>query len=51
MMTYGSILTSMRAVIRSTGDSVGGSSGGGPVTSLLTMLLTGGSGGGLKQVH
>lgn len=50
MMTYGSILTSMRAAIRSTGDSVGG--GGGPVTSLITMLVTGGSaGGGLRQVH
>ncbi|KAF3336068.1 metacaspase-1-like isoform X1 [Carex littledalei] len=47
MMTYGSILTSMRAAIRGTGDSVGG---GGPVTSLITMLLTGGSaGGGLRQ--
>ncbi|KAJ4774110.1 Metacaspase-1 [Rhynchospora pubera] len=46
MMTYGSILNSMRAAIRSTGDSMGG----GPVTSLITMLLTGGSaGGGLRQ--
>jgi metacaspase-1 len=46
-MTYGSILTSMRDAIRSTGDSMGG----GAVTTLITMLLTGGSaGGGLRQV-
>lgn len=46
--TYGSMLNSMRAVIRSTGNDLGG----GVVTSLLTMLLTGGStvGGGLRQV-
>ncbi|KAF5744254.1 metacaspase-1 [Tripterygium wilfordii] len=47
--TYGSILNSMRAVIRSTGNDFGGG-GGGAVTSLLTMLLTGGSAiGGLRQ--
>lgn len=45
--TYGSMLNSMRAVIRSTGNDLGG----GAVTSLLTMLLTGGSlSGGLRQV-
>ncbi|XP_077237315.1 metacaspase-1-like [Tasmannia lanceolata] len=45
--TYGSILTSMRSTIRSSG---GGDVGGGPVTTLISMLLTGGSvGGGLKQ--
>ncbi|KAJ9171150.1 hypothetical protein P3X46_014552 [Hevea brasiliensis] len=44
--TYGSILNSMRAAIRNTGNDLGG----GAVTSLLTMLLTGGSiGGGLRQ--
>jgi hypothetical protein len=47
--TYGSLLNSMRAVIRSTGSS--NDLGGGAVTSLLTMLLAGGSlGGGLRQV-
>ncbi|KAK1261318.1 Metacaspase-1 [Acorus gramineus] len=44
--TYGSILNSMRSMIRNTGDQMGG----GPVTSVITMLLTGGSaGGGLRQ--
>eukprot|EP00262_Sarcandra_glabra_P009976 TRINITY_DN24818_c0_g1_i1.p1 TRINITY_DN24818_c0_g1~~TRINITY_DN24818_c0_g1_i1.p1 ORF type:complete len:365 (+),score=35.67 TRINITY_DN24818_c0_g1_i1:173-1267(+) len=44
--TYGSILTSMRSTISSTGSDIGG----GAVTSLLTMLLTGGSlSGGLRQ--
>lgn len=49
--TYGSMLNSMRSVIRSTGNNTN-DLGGGVVTSLLTMLLTGGStlGGGLKQV-
>lgn len=52
--TYGSMLTSMRAAIRSVGnDGGGGMAGGGAVTSILGMLLTGGSGGfgggGLKQ--
>ncbi|GAB4844260.1 Metacaspase-1 [Ancistrocladus abbreviatus] len=46
--TYGSILNSMRAAIRNTGNDVG--LGGGVVSSLLTMLVTGGSvGGGLRQ--
>ncbi|GMY22980.1 metacaspase-1 [Fagus crenata] len=46
--TYGSLLNSMRAVIRSTGSN--NDLGGGAVTSLLTMLLAGGSlGGGLRQ--
>ncbi|GAB2270877.1 Metacaspase-1 [Dionaea muscipula] len=46
--TYGSILNSMRAAIRATGNDNG--LGGGVVTSLLTMLITGGSlGGGLRQ--
>lgn len=46
--TYGTILTSMRSTIRSTGDSLSA----GPVTSLITMLLTGGSmPGTLRQVH
>lgn len=44
--TYGSILTAMRSIIRSTDADIGG----GAVSTLLTMLLTGGSGGvGLKQ--
>ncbi|XP_010269855.1 PREDICTED: metacaspase-1-like [Nelumbo nucifera] len=44
--TYGSILTSMRATIRNTGNDLGG----GVVTSVISMLLTGGSlGGGLRQ--
>ncbi|KAL8159347.1 hypothetical protein V2J09_000884 [Rumex salicifolius] len=48
--TYGSMLNSMRAAIRNTGNDLGGG-GGGVVTSLLTMLVSGGSlGGGLKQV-
>lgn len=38
--TYGSLLSSMRSVIRSTGSN---DLGGGAVTSLLTMLLSGGS--------
>jgi hypothetical protein len=48
--TYGSMLNSMRSVLRSTGSS--NDLGGGVVTSLLTMLLTGGStlSGGLRQV-
>lgn len=48
--TYGSMLNSMRAAIRNTGNS-GGAVGGGAVTSLLTMLVSGGSlsGGGLRQ--
>ena len=46
--TYGSVLSSMRTAIRSTGSN---DLGGGAVTSLLTMLVTGGSvGGGLRQV-
>lgn len=47
--TYGSMLNSMRSVLRSTGSN---DLGGGVVTSLLTMLLTGGStlSGGLRQV-
>lgn len=45
--TYGSILTSMRATIRSTSNEMSG----GPVTSLITMLLAGSSlGGGFTQV-
>lgn len=45
--TYGSILTSMRATIRSTSNEMSG----GPVTSLITMLLAGSSlGGGFRQV-
>ncbi|KAK4592569.1 hypothetical protein RGQ29_016915 [Quercus rubra] len=45
--TYGSVLSSMRTAIRSTGSN---DLGGGAVTSLLTMLVTGGSvGGGLRQ--
>ncbi|XP_059446131.1 metacaspase-1-like [Corylus avellana] len=46
--TYGSMLNSMRSVLRSTGSN---DLGGGVVTSLLTMLLTGGStlSGGLRQ--
>lgn len=52
-VTYGSILTAMRAAIRDAGTgSSGPDLGGGVVTSLLTMLLTGGSvgAGGLRQV-
>lgn len=45
--TYGSILNSMRATIRSTSNEMSG----GPVTTLISMLLTGGSlGGGSRQV-
>ncbi|XP_050385013.1 metacaspase-1-like [Argentina anserina] len=58
--TYGSILTSMRNTIRSTGSGGGGpgsavssllGGGSGAVTSLVGMLLTGGSvgSGGLRQ--
>ncbi|KAJ3680490.1 hypothetical protein LUZ60_016768 [Juncus effusus] len=48
--TYGSVLTAMRAAIRSTGGSAAAGGGGGPVSSLLTMLVAGGSGGGgLRQ--
>ncbi|KAJ8649946.1 hypothetical protein MRB53_002969 [Persea americana] len=44
--TYGSILNSMRATIRSTSNEMSG----GPVTTLISMLLTGGSlGGGSRQ--
>ncbi|GAB4862002.1 Metacaspase-1 [Ancistrocladus abbreviatus] len=45
--TYGSMLNSMRAAIRNTGNDVG--LGGGLVTSLLTMLVTGGSLSGVGQ--
>lgn len=50
--TYGSILNSMRSLIRNAGNG-GGSIGGGVVTSLVSMLLTGGSviAGGLTQVN
>lgn len=45
--TYGSILNSMRATIRSTSNEMSG----GPVTTLISMLLTGGSlAGGSRQV-
>ncbi|KAK9757735.1 hypothetical protein RND81_01G182800 [Saponaria officinalis] len=48
--TYGSMLTSMRSALRSTGSDGGGGLGGGVVTSLLTMLVAGGSAsGGLRQ--
>ncbi|RWR80587.1 metacaspase-1 [Cinnamomum micranthum f. kanehirae] len=44
--TYGSILNSMRATIRSTSNEMSG----GPVTTLISMLLTGGSlAGGSRQ--
>lgn len=49
--TYGSILSSMRATIRNTGNDGGVGVGGDIVTSLITMLVTGGSlVGGLRQV-